>query len=654
MFRISQGVLVTSLILVLSVVSFGAKPPSWLQQASTINTPTYKNDVPAVVLHNEQETKVNGSGKIVTTERYAIKLLSREGRRFAIARAFYLVSAGKVKNMKGWVIRSDNSNKNFGKKETLDVISDSDDVYNEGRVKVIDASDDVSVGDVFGYSFETENPLLFYQDVWQFQSRLPTLNSKYSLNLPTGWTASSVTFNHSEISPTVNGSNYTWQLTNLAPIPPEPMAPSVSNIAPFMAVNFTPKDESKELNRTFDNWNEVSKWASGLYDSQVVINDEIALKARELTANATTELEKIKAIGNYVQNLQYISIDIGVAYGNGYKPRASDKVMSRGYGDCKDKATLMRAMLQALKIKAYPVAIYSGDPTFVKKKWVSPRQFNHCIIAVVVSNETKTETIIDNKLGRLLIFDATDDMTPVGDLPDYLQGSFALIIAGEDGDLVEMPKTSADSNKLKRTVKAKIEENGNVSGTVNEYSRGQSSRAERTLFRRLSKTDYRKTIERWITKGATSAKLNNLTSKDNHKDASFELDVEFSAANYGQLMQNRLLIFKPVIVSRSGSIYLTEKERTLPVRMDSVSFSETSEFELPKGFTVDELPDPIKLNTSFGNYSTNYEVKEGKLIFKRSLVTKRMEIPKEKYSIVRDFYSKILNAEKSPVVLLRN
>jgi transglutaminase-like putative cysteine protease len=46
--------------------------------------------------------------------------------------------------------------------------------------------------------------------------------------------------------------------------------------------------------------------------------------------------------------------------------------LSRGYGDCKDKANLMRAMLRVLKIESYPIAIYSGDPTFVREEWASP------------------------------------------------------------------------------------------------------------------------------------------------------------------------------------------------------------------------------------------------------------------------------------------
>ena len=84
----------------------------------------------------------------------------------------------------------------------------------------------------------------------------------------------------------------------------------------------------------------------------------------------------------------------------------------------------MRAMLKVLDITSFPVGIYSGDPDYVREEWASPQQFNHCIIAIKVSDETQVATVISHPtLGRLLIFDATDDDTPVGDLPDHEQGS---------------------------------------------------------------------------------------------------------------------------------------------------------------------------------------------------------------------------------------
>ncbi len=628
--------------------------PNWLRQASAIQPPVYAKDVPGVVLLDSQEVTLDGDGRLITTENYAVKILTREGRELAAAHAFYLMSFSKVRDINAWVIRPDGSIKEYDKKYVLDIIADQDDVYNEGRIKLINASDDVDVGFIFGYTVVTEDKPLFYQDNWSFQDRLPVMMSRYGLNLPSGWKASSITFNHAEVKPQINGTSYVWEIRNLAPIPPEPMSPSVRNIAARIAVNYAPDNASQSVNRAFADWTAVSRWGSGLHDPQVIVDDTVAAKARELTANSKTELEKIRVIGSFVQNLQYISIDIGVGYGNGMKPRPSNTVLSRGYGDCKDKANLMRAMLKALKIEAYPIAIYSGDPNFVREEWASPGQFNHCIIAVKVSDETKTPTVLNHaKLGRLLIFDATDPFTPVGDLPDYLQGSQALIMAGENGGLSKMPITPPETDLLERNVEVNLSAEGEIKGTISEKASGQTSTIFRRELRALSASQYKQAIEGWLTRGATGAQLVKVTSNDKHADASFDLNVEFSAPRYAQLMQDRLLVFKPVIVGRRGGVFLTEIKRDQPVMLDSNSMKETVTFNLPSGFVVDEIPDAVTLETPFGKYMTRYEAKDNKLIFTRSLVINRTTVPVEKYNSVKDFYSKIMAAEQSPVVLLK-
>jgi hypothetical protein len=654
--KISSRTLISIfLFLLLNIVALADDPPpGWMRQAASVSLPKFEKDVDGVVLLNETIVSLGNDGKLVTTENYAVKILTREGKGYATASAFYLVSSGKVRDINAWIIRADGTTKEYDKKTVVDIISDADDVYNEGRVKIINAKDDVDTGYIFGYTIVSEDRPLFYQDIWQAQGRLPTMSSRYTLNLPSGWNATSQTFNHAEITPQVNGSSYTWKLDNLEYIPFEPMSPSVKNLVPRLAINFQPNDNSQSSNKSFADWVEVSRWLTGMYDGQVIIDDNVANKARELTANAKTELDKIKAIGTYVQNIQYISIDIGVGYGNGYRPRASNLVLSRGYGDCKDKANLMRALLKSLKIEAYPIAIFSGDPTVVRQEWATPRQFNHCIIAIKVSEETVVPTIIDYaKLGRLMIFDATDPFTPVGDLPDHEQGSFALIIAGDDGGLAKMPLTPPEVNQWNRRVEVSLSGEGNIEGVIKEMAIGQPSSYARGLFRSLSNSDVNKVFEGWLTRGATAARLKKLTPNDNQADASFGLDVEFSAPRYGQLMQGRLLVFKPAIVSRANSIYLTEKKRTQPVMIDSDSFSEHTVFSLPVGFSVDEMPDPINLKTSFGTYSNSYEVKDGRLFYSRKLVTNRTTVPIERYENIRKFYTDILASEQSPVVLLK-
>jgi Domain of Unknown Function with PDB structure (DUF3857)/Transglutaminase-like superfamily len=627
--------------------------PVWLQEAAKRPTPSFEiKDVPGVVLHDEQTVTLNSDGNLVTTTNYAVRVLERQGKSYATAVIPYLQSASKVRELKAWLIRHDGTIKYFGKDSITDRISDPDDIYNEYREKFVSAADESDAGVIFGYQATIEERPLFTQDIWAFQGRLPTLVSRYTLNLPADWQAKSVTFNHATVEPSVNGNSYIWELRDLAPIPPESSSPSIRNLAPRVAINYFPKTNTG--NKVFASWQDVSRWGTELHNPQVTLDDSIAGKARELTANAATELDKIRAIGAFVQNLQYISVDIGIANGNGYKPRPASLVLQRGYGDCKDKANLMRAMLRALKIEAYPVFIFSGDPTFVREEWSSPSQFNHCIIAIKVSDDVKVPSIITHAtLGRLLIFDATDPHTLVGDFPDHEQNSFALIAAGDQGGLARMPIIPSEFNKLERNAEVTLDASGNVSGIIREQANGQTATDFRREFRSSSITDYNKQIEGWVSRGVSGAKVSKISPKDNLADGKFDLEVEFNANSYAQLMQNRLMVFKPAVIGRLDRFSLSNDKRVHPYLMDATAYTETIKIKLPQGFVVDEIPDPTALDTAFGKYNVSYEVKDGYLLFNRSMTLNKTTVPSDKYNSVRNFFAQVRSAEQSPVVLVK-
>ncbi|HLG16275.1 MAG TPA: DUF3857 domain-containing protein [Blastocatellia bacterium] len=637
------------------VAHAGDDAPSWLRQAAASQAPSYDKNVPAVVLLDEESVRVEEDGRVTTIERGAMRILTREGRGYAAAATTYTPDTGKVREMRAWVIRPSGQVKKFGKDEIVDVAVAPNDVYDEARRKVVFAEDDVEPGAVFGYESISEDRSVFTQFEWLFQTRLPSLVSRFILSLPEGWRAESVTFNHAKIEPVVNGAMYLWELRDLPFITEEPASPAVTNIAPRVAVSFFPAPTAKTVpGRSFDNWTAVSRWLAELSDGQAVLDDALASKARQLTANAKTEYERIQAIGRYVQAVNYVSIQTGIGRGGGYRPHSAIEVFTKSYGDCKDKANLMRAMLKAVNIPAYLVSIYSGDPMYVREEWPSPQQFNHCIIAVKVSDETEVPTVVKHPaLGRLMIFDPTDDNTPVGDLPGDEQGSLALIVAGDQGSLLRMPVTPPEANRLERQSEVMLGPDGSISATVRDRALGQSAVALRRVFRRLARPDFVKFIERWVTSGATGANVSKVEPADNAADGRFSLDVEFTAARYGQLMQGRLLVFKPAVVSRREFLFLTDATREHPVVLGPHAYAETVRIKLPDGFAVDELPDPAKLDTPFGTYSTSYEVKDGRLTFTRSLLVRGGTIPVAQYASVRSFFEKIRAAEQAPVLLAR-
>jgi len=246
--------------------------PAWLQEAAKVSLPAYEKDLPAVVLKKEQHVTVSEDGRITTTTQFAVRVLIREGREYAEAREFYESDAGKVRELHAWLIKSSGQVRKYGKDDIIDSVEDPNDIYNESRFKIIDASKDADAGAVFGYQAITEERSIFSQDIWAFQNRLPAIASRYILTLPSGWSTRSVIFNHAKIDPTINGSTYTWELLNLPPIAPEPSSPQVSSLAPRIAISyFPPGDTQSAYFKTFSNWAEVSYWLAQLHDPQAVL-----------------------------------------------------------------------------------------------------------------------------------------------------------------------------------------------------------------------------------------------------------------------------------------------------------------------------------------------------------------------------------------------
>src|SRR5205085_11743032 len=127
---------------------------------------------------------------------------------------------------------------------------------------------------------------------------------------------------------------------------------------------------------------------------------------------------------------------------------------------------------------------------------------------VKVSDETRAASVVEHPtLGRLLIFDPTDTVTPVGDLPDHEQGSFALLIAGDAGGLLRMPVTPPEDNMWKREVEVGLSSDGSITAAMHERMIGQAAAHARGRFKGLAPADFNKIVENWISYGATGAKF---------------------------------------------------------------------------------------------------------------------------------------------------
>ena len=123
--------------------------------------------------------------------------------------------------------------------------------------------------------------------VVQFQTANPVVMSRLTVAMPQGWRADTITFNHGKIEPSVSGNSYTWELRDLPPVEIEPASPKISKLVARIAVNIFPPQGKATMIRSFASWKDVSRYNSELSDPQAAFNEQMAAKARELTAGGS-------------------------------------------------------------------------------------------------------------------------------------------------------------------------------------------------------------------------------------------------------------------------------------------------------------------------------------------------------------------------------
>lgn len=625
--------------------------PSWVTEVATRATPAYSGRVPAAVLLYEQKVTVDSLGMMDVITRRAVKILTHEGKGEAEVTEGYEKGGRQVKDLHAWLVAPTGYVKTFDKGSVEDLGVYSDDLYNDFRVRRLKAVN-AELGSVFVYESEVQQKATEAQDRFEFQDNLPCVESRYTITAPAGWAISGKLLNHAPEQPIVDGNTYTWVLKDLPFREREELAPRLYGTAPLLAVDFHPPTGVNDP-PSFKSWNDVSQWHTTIAEPQADINPEMEAKVRELTSGLS-EYDQIRAIGHFVQKFRYIEIAMDLSHYGGVRPHLATQVFAKQYGDCKDKANLMRALLKSAGIPSYLVAIYSGDRTFVKKEWASPSQFNHMIIAVKVKDETKAPTVIDSPVGRVLLFDPTDEKTPLGDLPFYEQGSYALLCAGGRGDLMRMPVIAPEANLLSQTVNVSLDGQGGITASLAFESTGQAARRERNLYEDGSPENYKSAMERYLSSYAKGAAVAKVDAKDSFDRNKFSANLNFASEHYAQLMQNRLLVFNPAITEPMAARFPIVKERLEPILLNGKIYRKHVAVKLPPGFTVDEMPSPFADKMPFAQFSVTYRQESGQLIMDEELRVENATVPAAEYGKVKKFFDNVFGADAQNVVLVKN
>jgi hypothetical protein len=627
-----------------------------MHAAASAPLPSHDDKTIAITVYSEDVIVVQSEQKIKSIERRAYKILRPEGRDFGIVVAEF-DSNRKITGMKAWCIPGQGKDYEVKEKDALDVslagVESSELITDmKDRVLRIPAADP---GNIVGYEIEVEERPYILQDWWHFQARIPVREARYSLQLPSGWEYKATWLNHAEIQPTHSGSNqWQWVVADLPGIREEDEMPPWRAVAAQMIVSFFPPGASGK--RGFENWTDMAHWEGTLFQGRRDPSPELTQKVTELTASAPTTFAKIQAIAAFVQKeIRYVAIELGIG---GWQPHAARDIFSHRYGDCKDKATLMSAMLKEIGVDSYYIDINVDRGAVTAATPPHMFWFNHEILAIRLPDDVNDPSLqavyTHPKLGRILIFDPTDELTPLGSLRGDLQASYSLLVTDDGGELVLVPQLPSSASSLHRVAQLKLLPDGTLIGEVTEICYGDSAARQRYALRAATKDAGRiKPIEALLSHSLGAFQINSVVVGNlNVYNQPFQYRYSFTAPKYAKIAGDMLLLRPRVLGNWSSDILEKKEPRRYPVEFDGPSNNlDSYEIKLPDGFVVDDLPTPVSADYSFGSYHSNYEVKNGAIHYSRSLEIKELSIPVDKLEDLRKFYRIIASDERNSAVL---
>ena len=277
----------------------------------------------------------------------------------------------------------------------------------------------------------------YFGEVVYMQSGEPIARSEYVLMTPKSRT---FYFNTPAVPNLVateedKGDTHIWHYvaTDVPAVEQEPLQPPWTEVLPHVHVS------------TYKSWDEMGKWYWGLIKDQLVPDDEVRQRAEALTKGLKDDRAKVRAIYDYVsQKTRYVALEFGI---HGFKPYRCAQIFARGFGDCKDKATLIVTMLGALGIKATPVIVRTANKGDIEPSPASLAPFDH-MIAYVPSLD--------------VYLDGTAEYTGELELPAMDRGALALQVNEGAAKLVHLPDPPATDSVSEHKVDATVAADGSA------------------------------------------------------------------------------------------------------------------------------------------------------------------------------------------------
>jgi tetratricopeptide (TPR) repeat protein len=500
----------------------------------------------------------------------------------------------------------------------------------------------VAVGAVVELEVEQESgPLIVgggHSESWTWGGTVPVRKSRLVIEHPTGLSLQLVQRPRETVLPVSSQSDGRRRLVfeggpyEAAP-PPEPYRPADDVWRPYVSYGTAPS------------WSELARRYHAIVEQRLAGAD-VRARARE-AAGGERELVAVvrRVLARLHRDVRYTGVELGAS---AIEPAAPGEVLARGYGDCKDKSTLLVALLRALGIKAHVALLRAGVGLDVDPGVAGIGELNHAIV------------YLPGK--RPLYVDPTAPHAPVGELPISDQGRRILVVAPDTKELLVTPRDGAAGSRAREIRTVYLAETGAPRVVERFEPQGAAAREIRGHYAETERKRLDEQLERYVKVHYDAQQLTKLTFGDpDDLTRPFWLEVEAAGVGLGSTEEGVAglgLRAGPVLDRLPAELRPTENDGKSGAGKRKTDFEiyEPYTYELryrvvpPHGFTPGPLPlartdawGPIKLES---RYSAG---KDGVVEAVFELVAERRRLAPAEYESVRTGIGKFLNGEAARV-----
>ncbi len=361
--------------------------------------------------------------------------------------------------------------------------------------------------------------------------------------------------------------------------------------------------------------------------------------AHELTGKAGTPREKALAIYKYAaRDMRYgrhpSEFDVPTI-------RDPSKMLEDLRGDCKDKSSLMVALLAEYDIKAQIVVLMTAQNG--RTPMLPSRRFDHAIVRAQVE-------------GREMWFDPAASVFTFGSLPQNDQGVKALVLDGGAAHFVDVPLDEPAAQLTERHCRGRLTAEGDYELTAEIAVHGDRGAMIRAMLTDRNDDHRRRTIQQGVADERPGAVVSNI-ELINIDDLAEPIRYRYHLRlpHWARPVKDLLLFHIPWAEPLEATGPISSPERTLPLQSPNVSrHVETHEIELPPGYAGYALPIAVKGECAGACYELSIICEGSRLICRRVMETQSGIVPGEMFDPFKAFWEQGVRADASDLVLAKS